>query len=408
MAGRRSAKGLGFGHETRRRKDGIAHVWVAPRAARAAGFTPRTRSLDHLTDDEARLEACRRYNAEALEWLCGDAERSSRPVFDGTIGSVARLFQTHPLSPYAKKRRATQLFYDRYIRKLQAVAARRIDSVDGLDVQRWYERWSKPKEAGGPTRLREGKGCIQTLRRVVSFAVTLRLKGATDLAAVLAEMRFETPPARHAAFTATHLAAFVPAALEAGRPMMALAVALQFETMLRQKDVIGEWVPATEEGGITRQGLKGITWRSQWALDWTQIDRDLVMRKPTSKSNGKRVAVHDLKLLPTTFALLAAIPREQRIGPVIVDEETGQPYLRERFVRQFRAIADTAGIPAGVWNMDSRAGALTEAREAGVLVDDLMPAATHEERRTTLGYVRNDLPATQRVARARFGDQNKP
>ncbi|MDP2801872.1 MAG: hypothetical protein Q8O26_08320 [Phreatobacter sp.] len=286
------------------------------------------------------------------------------------------------------------------------MAKRRIDSIDGLDVQRWYEKWSEPKTPGAPKRLREGKGCIQTLRRVVSFAVTLRLKGATDLAAVLAEMRFETPPARTSAFSAEHLAALVPAALAAGRPSLALAVALQFETMLRQKDVIGEWVPATEEGGITRPGLRGLTWRSQWALDWTQIDRELVMRKPTSKSNGKRVAVHDLKLMPTTFALIAAIPREQRIGPVVADEETGQPYLRERFVRQFRAIADAAGIPAGVWNMDSRAGALTEAREAGVVVDDLMPAATHNERRTTLGYVRNDLPATQRVARARFGDQN--
>ncbi len=60
------------------------------------------------------------------------------------------------------------------------------------------------------------------------------------------------------------------------------------------------------------------------------------------------------------------------------------------------------------WEQGRRASALTEAREAGVLVDDLMPAATHKERRTTLGYVRNDLPATQRVARARFSDQNKP
>lgn len=406
MAGR--PKGLGFGHEIRQRAGGISHIWVAPRAARLAGFTPKTRTLNHLADDEERLGACRRYNAEALEWLCGDPERSSAPIFDGTIGSVARLFQTHELSPYARTRRATQIFYDRYVKKLAYVGKRRIDSVNGLDVMRWYDKWSAPKEAGGARRLREGKACIQTLRRIVSFAVTLRLKGATDLSAVLAEMRFETPQKRDSEFTAAHLTAFKTQALADGRPELALAVALQFETMLRQKDVIGEWVPAEEEGGITRVGMRGLTWRSQWALDWTQIDKDLVMRKPTSKSNGKRVAVHDLKLLPMTVDLLAGLPREQRIGPVITDPETGQPYLREKFVRRFRAIADKAGIPKGVWNMDSRAGALTQAREAGVQVDDLMPAATHEERRTTLGYVRNDLPATQRVAKARFGDRNKP
>ena len=318
------------------------------------------------------------------------------------------MFQTEELSPYHTRRQATQAFYDRYIRKLAPIAARRMDAVDGRDVQRWYNKWAAPVLPGGPKRLREAKGCIQTLRRVVAFGVTLRLKGAKGLSEVLSEMRFETPSPRKQHFTAEHLAAFVAAAFDTGRPSMALAVALQFETMLRQKDVIGEWVRAEDDGGITRRGLRGSTWRSKWALDWAQISRDMVMEKPTSKSNGKRVAVHDLKLTPTVRRLVAEIPRERRVGPVIVDEATGQPYRRETFSRLFRSLATAAGIPAGVWNMDSRAGALSEARAAGVPTADLMTAATHEREETTRGYTRNDLPATQRVAEARFGRRNKP
>ncbi|MBN8941689.1 MAG: hypothetical protein J0H01_19440 [Rhizobiales bacterium] len=58
--------------------------------------------------------------------------------------------------------------------------------------------------------------------------------------------------------------------------------------------------------------------------------------------------------------------------------------------------------------MDSRAGALTEARDNGVPTADLMMAAPHEREETMHGYTRNDLPATQRAAEVRFGRQNKP
>jgi hypothetical protein len=55
-----------------------------------------------------------------------------------------------------------------------------------------------------------------------------------------------------------------------GFPSIALAQAIQFECIFRQKDVIGEWVPVAEPGtseivhespnGGTKKWLRGIRW----------------------------------------------------------------------------------------------------------------------------------------------------
>jgi len=170
-------------------------------------------------------------------------------------------------------------------------------------------------------------------------------------------------------------------------------VTLQFELGLRQKDVIGEW-------GERGAGAEG--W--SWGLTWGHIDQSMVLRKPTSKSNGAEVAEHDLRRCPD---VLAELP-ERGIGPVVLDERTGRPWTASHFSRTFRKIATAAGWPRDVWNMDAKAGALSEAFEAGAKPEDAMKLATHTQLKTTMGYNRGALEQTSRVAELRAARRERP
>jgi hypothetical protein len=189
-----------------------------------------------------------------------------------------------------------------------------------------------------------------------------------------------------------------------GRASIALAVTLQFDLGLRQKDVIGEWIKASDG---SQEGIMDGLWRWQWGLTWDQIDQDWILSKPTSKSNGNEVAEHDLKLYPDVIAELARVPQERRIGPVIIDEGSGKPSRANHFSPTFRKIANQAGWPKGVWNLDSRAGSVSEAFEAGADPADVMKHATHRQLGTTMVYNRGAVVQSARVAELRVARRKK-
>ncbi len=130
-------------------------------------------------------------------------------------------------------------------------------------------------------------------------------------------------------------------------------------------------------------------------LTWAHIDGN-VLRKPTSKSNGREEAEHDLSAYPGVLAELAH--HQRGVCPIVLDERSGKPWSPSEFSRTFREIARSAGWPDDVWNMDSRAGAVSEAFEAGANAADVMKAATHRQMSTTMGYNRGALEQTSRVA----------
>ena len=66
-------------------------------------------------------------------------------------------------------------------------------------------------------------------------------------------------------------------------------------------------------------------------------------------------------------------------GPVILDERTGKPYRQCEFARRFREVAWAAGVPDTIWNMDARAGAVTDAYEKGAREVDAMDLGTHTQ-----------------------------
>jgi site-specific recombinase XerD len=194
---------------------------------------------------------------------------------------------------------------------------------------------------------------------------------------------------------------------------MALAQALQFELMLRQKDVIGEWVPLKEPGISATVGPKG-KWIS--GLRWEEIDQNLILRHTTSK-RGKDIEV-DLKLAPMVLEELALLTKTPIVqltrtalpvtGPVILCEVTGWPYTTAEFRRKWRIVANEAGIPKEVRSMDSRAGAISEATDAGADLEHVRHAATHSDIAMTQRYSRGSTDKVAGVSRLRVAHRNKP
>jgi hypothetical protein len=75
----------------------------------------------------------------------------------------------------------------------------------------------------------------------------------------------------------------------------------------------------------------------------------------------------------------------RRAGPVSIDETAGRPYAEPAYGREWRLVVRAAGIPDQVWNMDARAGVITEAGDAGANLDHIRPNHNHQLRFPTRG-----------------------
>jgi len=232
------------------------------------------------------------------------------------------------------------------------------------------------------------------LRTVISYGATyLEDPEAIRLKAILNGMKFSAGSPRTKVLTAEMVVAIRAKAHELGRPSIALAQALQFECTLRQKDVVGEWAPM-DEPGMSAIHDRGKKWMR--GLRWEEIDANLILRHVTSKKQ-KEIVV-DLKLAPMVIAELA-VPNlytnlGQKLGPMIIDEKTGLPY--RTFAQRWRPIARAAGVPDDVWQMDTRAGAISEATDVAPL-EDVRHAAAHSNISMTQRYSRTGAKKTARV-----------
>jgi hypothetical protein len=108
-------------------------------------------------------------------------------------------------------------------------------------------------------------------------------------------------------------------------------------------------------------------------IRWEEIDENLILTHIMSRSQ-KEIEV-DLKLAPMVMAELGNVPRDQlpAKGPVIISEASGLPWYAVEFRRNWRLAADKAGVPRTVKNMDTRAGAISEATNAKAIADSDEP-----------------------------------
>jgi hypothetical protein len=271
-------------------------------------------------------------------------------------------------------------------------------SIQLRDVQfRTLIAWYRDARADG--KIAKARSLASRLRELFRFGyLFLEDRDCHRLFDSLRNLQLEMSPLRKVELTADHARAICRTAREHfGWHSIALAQALQFELLLGQKDVIGEWVPVDEPGesDVVRPGQKWLR-----GLRWSNIDKNLILRHGVS-SSGRRIEV-DLRTAPMVLEelkLFMAGPRTPCIerpisdilneilraleppeadilpssevtaaapvtvddlagslphsGPLIACDINGMPWSTPEFRRKWRLVARKAGVPDNVTNRDS-------------------------------------------------------
>lgn len=390
------------GHVVRPRMDGTwAVFWQARTDLVERGYRPKVvslwRGIDPSGADRAMIsDQCNTMQTEMLVWGRGGLPDATGP-FDGTVRSLIHCYQTDKDSPFKKLRYRTRQHY--------AILCRRIDRDHGdedikevrpRDILGWHEAWSA---SGIPM----AHSLIRMFRGLLTFGMTmLEHEPCERLAFKLGKMRFQMGGARTESLTAEQAVAIRTEAHARGLHSIALAQAIQFDGMLRQKDVIGEYVPLSEPGAseITHEGTKWLR-----GLRWSEVDDNLICRHLTSKR--QKVIELDFKIMPMVLEELRRVypdldrAKMPQNGAIVVYENTGRPHGAYHFRHLWRQIARAVGVPDTVKNMDSRSGAITEATNAGAMLEDIRHAATHSDISMTQKYSRASAEKTANVMKLR-------
>jgi integrase len=403
VVSRRSAPGL----VRRKNKDGShRHYWEATRRAKSLGFEPAIVPL-HETSDGEIASRCAILQAEMLEFIAQRESIAGMPLRRVTIAMLFREYRECAESPFQAVKWNTRRTYSQMLDTIErACGDVLLENIKLATLKKWYDdaRYPEGKGADKPDRVRTAHGVISMIRRTIDFGVAAEIAGCDRIDRILSKVSFEAPKPRTAFMGVADVEKLLAAAEEAGRPSLGLGTAIQYECALRQRDVIGEWEPIDDDGPSSSLVLRGRQWVN--GLTWSDISDDWVMTKTTTKTGA--IVSFDLRLCPLAFRLLSAVPAEKRFGPLIVDETAGRPYAEHAYHREWRKVANAAKIPPGVWNMDARAGAATEADDAGASIEGVRRAMGHQDPKTTARYIRGPgLEQSRRVATLRVAHRNK-
>jgi hypothetical protein len=390
----------------RQRLVGWEARWQARTDLAQRGFSPRVLRLwkgSVPTDAETAFiqDRCHALQAEMLVFGRGGLPEVA--TYTGSLRSLIHCYETDPDSPYHKIRFRTRENYGSLTRRLARDGGELVvKDMNARGMLRLYEGWTS---AGHVAMSHSLVGMCRTL---FNFGATILEDAECErMAGVLHRMRFKMPKARNERLTYEQASAVRTRAHYVGMHSIGLAQAFQFDLMLRQKDVIGDYEPLTEPG--VSDVIRG---NEKWlrGLRWDAIDANLILRHVTSKRQ-KAIEV-DLHHAPMVMEELARIIEQDGAlpasGPVIRYEVTGFPYEAHQFRREWRMVADGAGIPKSVRNMDTRAGAISEATDAGADLEHVRHAATHSNISTTQNYSRGSVEKTAGVMKLRAAHRNKP
>lgn len=302
-------------------------------------------------------------------------------------------YKTDPDSPIRKLRYCTRQHYVRLMDRIELEHGHEgADELKARDFLRWHEQWSD-----NGNKIPMGHSLVGMLRTLCSFGATiLDSEECLRLSTLLSKQRFQMGKSRTESLTSEQVLAIRRMAHAMGFHSVALAQALQFECMLRQRDCIGEYVPVSEPGesDVLWHGMKWLR-----GARWEEIDGDLNLSHVTSKK--LKLLEFPLKEAPMVmeeFERFTVLPER---GPIVISEAHERPYTAANFRRLWREIANAAGIPKEVKNMDSRSGAITEATDAGADLEHVRHAAKHSDIKTTQGYSRGAAAKISGVMKTR-------
>ena len=415
--------------------DPYVGYWVCRDDIAERGYTLKTQRLwppagqpyvmPTPEDWEDISASCQKLQSEMLAWANGSIpvgqDFDARRVFDGTFGSLCDIFLNDPDSPFHKNRFHTRKTYkSRVLNLKRMIGLARVTPLapDGpkitfRDFNRWAENWSKPKKEGGAARPARAHGYMSFVRIVFSFGAVSELPRCEALHKILSKMEFKTPKKRTQIVNREQAVAIITKAHELGEHSIAFAQAMMSDFLVRQKDVIGEWI------GLGEPGLSAITDRgTKWmnGFIWEEVQNGILDHRLSKSLRGKdAVADPDAgKFLPFTVALyplvaaeIARVPLDQRHGPMVKAEHNGLPWRQKVFAAHWREIATAAGIPKNVQNRDSRAGGASQAENLGASREQIRPALGHTKVETTDIYLRNERSGPDNIARLRFGTDHE-
>ena len=404
--------------------------WMARQVTRdPRGFADTCIPLPPEATDEELVALCQQHTARLRAHIANVERQAQEPSltktrYDGTMKSACLIYQEHPLSRFHRVKHNTRRGYLADIKVIiSTVGARLIRNVTVLDVEHWYQEWRRGVvfvdahgvKTVGPERIDRAHNAVAMVRMVMRFMSALRHPECKLLSDELAKVQFERGGAREQELNLQHVRAFVRTAFElADRGVipreralyMSIGTTSQFELMLRQKDIIGDWAPRKADAryptGISLLQTDDETWSGFYT--WESIP-GWRWRTRTSKSKYRAAAEFDLTIYDLLFPLLEQVPMAERRG-AIVKGEHGLPIRYRSYAKWWRQIATAAGIPADVQSMDARAGGITEAEEAGAPLEDIQAGATHEDKRSTLRYVRRRTRKIASVAEVRKLSRN--
>jgi hypothetical protein len=316
-------------------------VEAAAKAAEAEAAAAKAAEVERDMADLDRIMA---------KYMTADSDAPLSPL---TIADLAERYRTDERSPYQTVRSSSRKTYDKLIKSLiQHCGPSKVADLAVQDkIQALYEKCV----AGD--KIAMAHALMTKLRGLAHFGMNvLEDTDCKNVAFILHTMTFPTVKSRKEGLTVEQAENIRVKAHELGLHSIALAQAFQFECRLTQKDVIGEWVPITDS---TKSQITGIIRGSEkWVrgLCHNEISDDWILRH-TPSAGGNDIEI-DLKNFPVVMDELTAeirrLGKRPKSGPIIVKDDTREPYAENTFRYLWRKVATATGVPKKIHNRDSR------------------------------------------------------
>lgn len=373
--------------------------WVASKKFAALGYEPKREKLDGVKGDGRDLERAARCRALTRQMIRHFAGEDEPKIEVGTWAWIIHRYRTDKESPYQGVKGNTRQNYDMLCDAWEKAIGKA--SIANANYQAAM-RWQNAMKDGGKSQDWIHR-MFTMLRSVNNYGALIEHAECKRFKDVLSSMRIKVPKPAQTEGTPEQVLAIIAEADKAKLPMFALGCLMQWWWALRAVDVRGQWldVKPGEDAAIVRDGKR-------WAdgMTWDMIDADVTrLTKVISKTQNTTGTVKsfDLTQVPEIRERLLAVPKDKRVGPVIVNPTTGLPYSIYGWSNAWRRCRRAAGVPEHVKNMGTRSAAGTHGAETGADPFSLRDALGHGHVAMTDRYVRGGDKATARVIDLRRG-----
>ena len=320
---------------------------AATKAAEAEAAAAKAAAVERDMAELDRIAA--RYN---LLVSAGTAPKPAAPPSPLSVKGLAECYRLDERSPYHTVRPSSRKTYDKMIKQIiRRCGEDKVADLDKPKIQELYDEFARDG------KIAMGHAFITKLRGLVRFGMNeLKNADCKTVAIILHDMHFRNAEPRNVRLAPAHAEAIRAKAHELGVHGIAIAQAFQFHCEMRQKDVIGEWVPITDT--VYSEILRG---DEKWArgLRWNEIDDDWVLRHaPSAGGDVIKRRLTDFPVIMTELNdEIHRLGKRPKSGPIVVDQRTKQPYVENTFRWTWRRVADAANVPKTVKNKDSRPNA---------------------------------------------------